>query len=254
MHDSVGLQLGTSLQSAKLQLANLLQNCYFCLIQKTISNSILWSLVIKHFWPGCFAPPCLLRPGATAPLCPPLLRHWSALKSALLPSCSCGVTQGSAWARCSSSPTYVQYSQHNNTVWRVCPPIADNTQLYIALSKSDMNMCVDKLQNCLSTVHLWFSQNGIVVNPEKSEAVLLSTSQQARASIPPLTGVNVAGCVMPLTDTVKILGVTIDHHLTFNTQVYKTSASRHTTIFEHGSISNVRHGKSCCVRAGQFAS
>jgi len=71
MHDSVGLQLGTSLQSAKLQLANLLQNCYFCLIQKTISNSILWSLVIKYFWPGCFAPPYLLRPGATAPLCPP---------------------------------------------------------------------------------------------------------------------------------------------------------------------------------------
>jgi len=27
MYDSVGLQLGTSLQSAKLQLANLLQNC-----------------------------------------------------------------------------------------------------------------------------------------------------------------------------------------------------------------------------------
>jgi len=71
MHDSVGLQLGTSLQSAKLQLANLLQNCYFCLIQETISNSILWSLVIKYFWPGCFAPPYLLRPGATAPLCPP---------------------------------------------------------------------------------------------------------------------------------------------------------------------------------------
>ena len=70
MHDSVGLQLGTSLQSVKLQLASLLQNCYFCLIEKTISNSILWSLVIKYFWPGCFAPPYLLRPGAVAPLCP----------------------------------------------------------------------------------------------------------------------------------------------------------------------------------------
>ena len=58
MHDSVGLQLGTTFQSAtaKLQLADLLQNCHFCLIQKTISNSMLWSLVIKYFWPGCFAP------------------------------------------------------------------------------------------------------------------------------------------------------------------------------------------------------
>jgi len=72
MRDSVGLELGTSLQSVMLQLTNLLQNCYFCAIQKTISNSVLWSLVIKYFWPGCFAPPYLLRPGATAPLCPPL--------------------------------------------------------------------------------------------------------------------------------------------------------------------------------------
>jgi len=36
-------------------------------------------VVVSHkiFWSGCFAPPYLLRPGATAPLCPPLLRHWS---------------------------------------------------------------------------------------------------------------------------------------------------------------------------------
>ena len=80
MHDSVGIRLGTSLQSAKLQLANLLQNCYFCLIQKTISNSILWLLVIKYFWPGCFAPPYLLRPGATAPLCPPPFCYATASK------------------------------------------------------------------------------------------------------------------------------------------------------------------------------
>jgi len=58
--------------SAMLQLANLLQNCYFCLIQKTISNSLLWTLlVIKYFWSGCFTPPCLLRPGATSPPLPP---------------------------------------------------------------------------------------------------------------------------------------------------------------------------------------
>jgi len=87
---------------------------------------------------------------------------------------------------------------------------------YTALSKSDKNASVDKLQNCLSTVHLWFSQNGLVINPEKSEAVLLSTSQQARASVSALT---VAGCMVPLTDTVKILGVTTEHHLTFKTHV-----------------------------------
>jgi len=62
---------------SKVTTGKLPQNCYFCLIQKTISNSILWLLDIKYFWPGCFAPPYLLRPVATAPLCPPLLRHWN---------------------------------------------------------------------------------------------------------------------------------------------------------------------------------
>ena len=50
--------------------------------------------------------------------------------------------------------------------------------------------------------------------------MLLLTLLQARASVSPLTSVNVAGCVVPFTDTVKILGVTIDHHLTFNTHVH----------------------------------
>jgi len=39
---------------------------YCWLVQKTSSNSLLG--LLKHFWWGCFAPPRLLRPGATAPL------------------------------------------------------------------------------------------------------------------------------------------------------------------------------------------
>ena len=59
------------------KVANLVQNCYFCLIQKTISNSILWSLVIKCFWPGCFGPLTCCARGQLPPLpLPPLLRHW----------------------------------------------------------------------------------------------------------------------------------------------------------------------------------
>jgi len=47
----------------------------------------------------------------------------------------------------------------------------------------------------------------------------MSTTQHARASSSPLTDVNVAGCVVSLTHTVKLLGVTIDRHLTFDSQV-----------------------------------
>jgi len=94
---------------------------------------------------------------------------------------------------------------------------ADDTQLYVALSKKAINDAVTNLQNCLFDVHTMFSQNGLVINPEKAEAVLLSTIQHARATFSPLTDVNVAGCIVPLTDTVKLLGdVTIDRHLAFD--------------------------------------
>jgi len=60
---------------------------------------------------------------------------------------------------------------------------------------------------CLFYVYTWFSQNGLVINPEKSEAVLLSIIQHdARASSSPLTDVNVHGWLLvPLTGTVKLL-------------------------------------------------
>ena len=46
---------------------------------------------------------------------------------------------------------------------------ADDTQLYVALSKKAVHDAVTNLQNCL----FWFSQNGLVINQDKSEAVLL---------------------------------------------------------------------------------
>jgi len=91
---------------------------------------------------------------------------------------------------------------------------ADDTLLCVALSKKVVNDLVTNLQNCLFDVHTWLSQNG--KTPDKSEAVLLSTTRPARASFSPLTDVSVAGWVVPLTDTVTLLGVTTDRHLTFD--------------------------------------
>ena len=57
---------------------------------------------------------------------------------------------------------------------------ADDTQRYISLSKLDYNSTVINLQNCLSAVHTWFSQNGLVINPDKSEAVHFSSPQHSK--------------------------------------------------------------------------
>ena len=53
----------------------------------------------------------------------------------------------------------------------------------------------------------------------------MSTAQRARSSPLPLNEVNIAGCTVPLSDGIKILGVTIDRHLTYNTRVQNISKS-----------------------------
>ena len=70
----------------------------------------------------------------------------------------------------------------------------DDTQVYETLSRSYVNASVANLHNGLAALHRWFSQNGLVINPDKSEAVLFATAQQTRIAPFPLEEVNVAGC------------------------------------------------------------
>ena len=57
---------------------------------------------------------------------------------------------------------------------------ADDTQLYIAMSKMSSANAIVQLQNCVTALHQWFAENGLASNPDKSEAVLLSMSQRAK--------------------------------------------------------------------------
>ena len=74
-----------------------------------------------------------------------------------------------------------------------------------------------------------------MINPDKSESVLFSTAQKARISPLGLNNVDVAGCLVPLSDNVKILGVTLDRHLTFDAHVQSIckSAQYHTRALRH---------------------
>jgi len=70
-------------------------------------------------------------------------------------------------------------------------------------------------------------------NPKRCSCQLYI--QYARATSSPLTDVNVAGSIVPLTDTVKLLGVTIDRHLTFDSHVLNVckSAYYHIRALKH---------------------
>ena len=61
-------------------------------------------------------------------------------------------------------------------------------------------------------VRLWFLRNGLQLNADKSEVVILGTSNQLRAAANIQT-IDVAGIQLAISDQVKSLGITIDSHL-----------------------------------------
>ena len=101
---------------------------------------------------------------------------------------------------------------------------ADDTQLFITVPPNSIPAAICQLQDCLSDLHIWFCLNGMSLNPDKSESIWFSTPQRSR-TMPPATSVDVAGTLVPISDTITTLGVTLDNHLSFKTHVNAISRS-----------------------------
>src|SRR6201996_9618741 len=96
-----------------------------------------------------------------------------------------------------------------------------------------------RLQECLNALRLWFAQNNLVINPEKSEASLFSTRQRlTQLHSLGLTSVSVAGHSIPITGKIKTLGVTLDSPLTFRDHIRSVAQS---SIFHIRTIKHIRH-------------
>lgn len=92
---------------------------------------------------------------------------------------------------------------------------ADDTQLYVAL-KDDK--AASTLAECTGAVQHWLDINGLSMNPDKTEAIVIGTSARQRAE-GPVDDVNLGGVSVKPTRSVRSLGVTIDDTLSFNDHV-----------------------------------
>ena len=68
---------------------------------------------------------------------------------------------------------------------------------------------------CLAELCQWFLSNGLAINPDKSEAIVMSTAQRSRRTNM-VSSIDVAGHSVPISKSLKLLGVKLDEHLTFN--------------------------------------
>ena len=94
---------------------------------------------------------------------------------------------------------------------------------------SDSAQELDVLRSCSTAVRDWYLSNNLLLNADKSQAIVLGTANQLRSATS-ISDFDVADVALPVATTLKSLGrlgVILDHRLTTNTQLQWSS---HVTI------------------------
>jgi len=61
-----------------------------------------------------------------------------------------------------------------------CHHYADDTQLHLAMRADNTSAGLSVFAACSSDVRLWYMQNGLQLNPDKSEALIVGKSSQLK--------------------------------------------------------------------------
>ena len=67
----------------------------------------------------------------------------------------------------------------------------NDTQLFVALTTSNVYAQVSTLESCLPSLQTWFCANGMILNPDKSNSVLFATTQRAQL-LPNQVSINIS--------------------------------------------------------------
>ena len=101
---------------------------------------------------------------------------------------------------------------------------ADDTQLYIGANSSSLPSQIASIESCTLRVHDWLLNNGLHLNPSKSEAIAFFNprSKPLQTLAESVESISVTGSPIKLQTSIKNLGVYLDSRLSFDKQVSET--------------------------------
>jgi len=115
---------------------------------------------------------------------------------------------------------------------------ADDTQLHVGMRANNTAAGLSVLAACTADVRQWYLQKGLQLNPDKSEVLVIGTTQQLHATSSAVCSVSVAGVDLPTADKKKVLGVVLDRRLAFNNHV---TAVAQSCNYHAQTIRHIRH-------------
>jgi len=148
--------------------------------------------------------------------------------------CESGVPQVSVLGRWSSHCTFVSPAANVISKYAVNHlQHADNTQWYIALR---INAALTSISECFNELHWWYSFNGLQLNPNKSETILIGSQARLRSELA-FHELNLDNVSVKLAQSTKSLGATIDNNLTLIEHVNNVCKAAHYHV---GALRHVR--------------
>lgn len=101
---------------------------------------------------------------------------------------------------------------------------ADDTQLYITLTRDTATAAFQVLSNCLTGIQTWMDQNKLKLNPDKTEFILFG-NPKLRSDLTPLLPSTILGAKISCCESVRNLGVLFDSNLTFHSHISNVTKS-----------------------------
>ena len=107
---------------------------------------------------------------------------------------------------------------------------ADDTQLYVECPSNDRTDASRQLTECVEDLRRWLTDNILLLNEDKTEAILF------RSSRPVTSTINIGGSVAQLKPTVHDIGVVLDTRLDMASQVSSVCRSAYYHLFRIAKI------------------